>query len=312
MNKGIEARELIELDNQGIVIRATYHKTCEERLGEKANLKKRDRVGVLFLSGILATRASHGDAAVYWAESFAQYGYPSFRLDLPGYGDSDGDPPPEWHNFVCMGGHASIVAAKIDELVTRFSLSGVVVAGHCAGALSAIDAAASTGHCVGLVLMEPYFHVPEKSRPKILQRLNFWALQSQIGGCLSNVYDLIKEVHLIIRGDIPPKNANIRLLHRLKEVASRGLPILILRAPARRAPGVRRRVGEFDYVDWVLRLAGCRSRVVVEIVGGASHSFADRLGRTAVRQHTENWLEVNFPLSEYREQDAKTLRLGTR
>jgi hypothetical protein len=81
-------------------------------------------------------------------------------------------------------------------------------------------------------------------------------------------------------------------------VASTGLPILFLKAPARKATGTKPRVGEFDYLKYVLGLAGRNSKVVVELIEGTDHSFANRLGRAAVRRHIEGWLTSYFPLQE--------------
>ncbi len=75
------------------------------------------------------------------------------------------------------------------------------------------------------------------------------------------------------------ENANFGLLNRWKDVASTGLPILFLKAPARKASGTKPRVGEFDYLKYVLGLAGRNSKVVVELIEGTDHSFANRLGR---------------------------------
>jgi pimeloyl-ACP methyl ester carboxylesterase len=253
---------------------------------------------VLFLNGFLATRASDGDAFVYLANSLAKHGYPCFRLDLPGYGDSEGDPPEEWLNFIDHGGYASIASAKIKELVKRFNLSKVIIAGHCAGAVSAIYTAAAGRECGGLVLLDPYFHLQQADRSKIRQQLNLWALRSRLGRFLSNIFDHLKEIRLLFRGNSPPENANVPLLRCWKELASSGLPILILKAPVRKIPGMKPRLGEFDYLKYALRLADGRNLVVVKVTDGANHSFANRLGRDAVRLYTEQWLDEYFPCLE--------------
>jgi pimeloyl-ACP methyl ester carboxylesterase len=250
----------------------------------------------LFLNGLLATRASDGDAAVYWADSFSEHGYASFRIDLPGYGDSEGEPPAEWVSFINHGGYAAIAAAKIRELVERFDLSGVIVAGHCAGAVTAIYAAAGGKHCKGLVLLDPYFHHQQVLKSKIRQRVNLWRLQSPVGRILSAIHHHVKEIGIKLRGDAIPENANLPVLRCWKELASSGLPILILKAPSRKTPGTKPKVGEFDYLEYALKLAGRRSHVVVKVAEGANHSFANTLGREAVRLHTVNWLNEFFPL----------------
>jgi len=309
MKEVIEARELFILDGPGAIVRGTHHKTCDESFNSPSNQIGRDRVGLVFLAGLSATRALNGDVAVYWADSFAERGYPSFRLDLPGSGDSEGDPPAEWLNFINRGGYASIASDKIKELVARFNLSGVVIVGHCSGTVSAIfTAATASRECQGLVLMDPYFQLRQIGRPKIRAQLSIWAIQSRLGGLLSNLFDRLKGIHMFLRGSVLPENANLPLLRCWKEVASTGLPILILKAPGLKTQGVKPRVGQFDYFRYILRSAGRRSQVVVRPVDGANHSFANRLGRTAVRQHIEDWLNACFPLTKCEEGAVSTLR----
>jgi pimeloyl-ACP methyl ester carboxylesterase len=299
MNQAIEGRELITLDGRGVLFRGTFHRPRGTDSSAEPCAGTRNRTGVVFLNSLSLPRAATGDSAVYWAESFADCGYPSFRFDLPGLGDTAGDIPLELLNFINAGGYASITAAKVEELVKRFELSGVVLVGHCAGTVSAIYAAAAgAGKCKGLVLLDPYFHVPQAVRPKLRQGLSNWALQSKMGGVLSRIYDRVRDVLLLLRRNAPPRNANFGLLNRWKEVASAGLPILFIKAPARKSAGIKPRVGEFDYLKYVLGLAGRNSKVVVELIEGTDHSFANRQGRAAVRQHTESWLASYFPRQE--------------
>lgn len=296
MKNTIEARELITLDGLDVIVRVTYHKPYDDGSGSESHLIERERVGVVFFNGYSATRAGHGDAAVYWADSFAERGYPAFRLDLPGFGDSDGEPPTEWLDFINMGGYAPVASAKIRELVARFNLSGVVIMGQCSGAVSAICTAATTKDCKGLILMEPYFHLPHTIGPKIRQQLNFWTLQSRLGGLLSKIYGLLKEIRLFLSANSAPGNANFLLLRNWKELASMGLPILILMVPGRATRGTKPKFGEFDYLKHVVDLAGRRSQVVISLVDGANHTFANREGRAAVLRHVEHWLNTCFPL----------------
>jgi pimeloyl-ACP methyl ester carboxylesterase len=299
VDQAIERRELITLDGRGVLLRGTFHRPRGSGSDVEPGAGIRKRTGVVFLNSLSLPRASTGDSAVYWAESFAECGYPSFRFDLPGLGDTAGDIPLELLNFINAGGYASIAAAKMDELVERFDLSGVVLVGHCAGALSAIYAsAAGTGKCKGLVLLDPYFHVTQAVRSKVRQGLSDWALGSRIGRAVSNIYDRVRDILLLLRRNALPGNANFGLLSAWKAVASTGLPILFLKAPARKAAGTKPRVGEFDYLKYVLGLAGRNSKVVVELIEGTDHSFANRQGRAGVRQHTERWLASQFPLQE--------------
>jgi pimeloyl-ACP methyl ester carboxylesterase len=308
MKEAIEARELFVLDGFDILIRGTYHKTYDDNSGPQPNPTVGDRIGMVFLNSTSPTRAANGDAAVYLAESFAECGYPSFRLDLPGFGDSEGDPPGDLVGFINRGGYASIASAKVRELVARFNLSGVVIVGHCAGAVSALYTAAISRECRGLVLIGPYFHLTQAIRPaKIRRQLRLWALQSRLGGLFSNVFEFLNEIPLFPSGRGLPKNANYPLLRCWKRLSSTGLPILILKGPDRKTSSMKPRAGEFDYLKYLLRVAGRGSQVVVKVTDGASNAFANRQGRAAVGQHTEQWLNACFPLIEHEECVESTL-----
>jgi pimeloyl-ACP methyl ester carboxylesterase len=295
MDQAIDGRELITLNDLGVLLRGTFHKPPGNADSE-SRVNKPKPVGIVFLNSLSLPRAATGDSAVYWAESFAGCGYPSFRIDLPGLGDTAGDIPAELLNFINAGGYASIAGAKVKELVERFGLSGVVLVGHCAGTVSAIFAAAACREaCTGLVLLDPYFHLPQAIRPMVRRGLSNWALRSSIGRVCSNLYDRTRNLRLRFRGSVPPRNANLPLLNRWRDVASTGVPILIIKAPARKAAGTGPRVGEFDYLKHVLNLAGRKSQVVVELVQGTDHSFANRVGRVGVQRSIEQWLGNYLP-----------------
>jgi alpha-beta hydrolase superfamily lysophospholipase len=272
MKETIETRELFALDGLGGFIRGTYHKPRIHSPGKRPEAIDRNSVGVLFVNSMSPTRAANGDSAAYFCDSFAELGYPSFRLDLPGFGDSDGNPPAELHAYINRGGYASIASAKIAELAERFDLSGMVIVGHCAGAVSAIYAAGASSECKAVILMAPYFYLPQVAKAKTEQQMN------------RSPYEAVL-----------PENANLPLLRCWEGLASRGIPILILNKPERKSADMKARAKAFDYLEYVLRLAEGKSRVVVRLAEGSDHSFSNRLGRVAVRQHVEEWLDVHFP-----------------
>ena len=130
---------------------------------------------------------------------------------------------------------------------------------------------------------------------KRVRMVSGWARRSKIGGLLSNFYDRLKKVSMKMHGGGPPGNANMQLLAQWKQVATAGTPVLLLKAPGIKAQGAKPRVGEFDYIDFVVKLAGRKNRVSAEFVEGADHSFANFTGREAVQMHIANWLTEHFP-----------------
>ena len=296
MKPAIEGRELILLNGDEVTVWGTYHKVSEDASVSPAGSIERSSVGVVFLNGLAATRAAHGDAAVYWADAFAAGGYPSFRLDLPGFGDAEGEPPGDWPGFISRGGYASIVSVKIAELVKRFTLAGVIVMGQCGGAVSAIYAASTSAQCKGLILMEPYFHMPKAKALTIPIKLHLWGAQNRAGRILRKAYHFLKTVRTSFQKDALPENANLPLLRCWKELASGSRPILILNASGPGMSGPKLNVGQFDYFKHVMGMAGRKGELSLRWVSGTNHTFANSVGRVAVRDHTEEWLHSHFPL----------------
>ena len=305
MNAATETREIVTVTVGEISLRGTYH-----RSDSPADQSGSKRTGVLFVNAGFLPRASIGDSAVYLADSLAQCGYPSFRFDLTGLGDSDGDVPAPLLDFMNSGGYAPILSATVRELVERFSLSGLIIFGHCGGATSALFSAAITKECTGLILLDPYFFLPVE-RTKVRAELSHWVSRDRFGALASAVYHFLKHVRLLLRRNRPPSNANLPLIGCWKQLASAGLPILVLKAPALKTRGTKPRVGEFDYLGYLQALAGRNSRIAIEFIESTDHSFANLQGRTAVRHHTEQWLNAvteRRPVLEFAERCEGNVR----
>jgi pimeloyl-ACP methyl ester carboxylesterase len=290
VSPAIETRQLFTLDGLGDTLYGTYHVPCDRISGK--------RTGVLILTGLYTSRAADGDAAIYWAESLAVMGYPAFRIDLPGAGDSRGNIPARLLSFIDAGGFRERVAALVKQLCVQFNLTGVVILGHCAGATTALFGATACSECQGAILLAPYFHLSQALKRKARRVLIEWATRNPFGGYLSNLYLRFTRVRSVLRRDILPKNANLFLLDSWKELGSAGLPILVLKAPSPNASGPGHPRGEFDYLKYVAGLAGERSRIQVEMVEGAHHTFANHVARAKVRQYLETWLTYNFPIED--------------
>jgi pimeloyl-ACP methyl ester carboxylesterase len=292
MKNEIEGRELLALKGPNGIIPATHHKARNDNAVADSSRDSAGRIGIIFLNSMSPTRAARGDSSVWWAECFAALGYPTFRIDLPGFGDSHTDPVPALPDFINQGGFTTATCAAIDQLLAQFRLSGVVLFGLCAGAVSAIYAAAASRECCGVVLLDPYFHLPVVGKPKQLEKLVNLVPPGGLRRFFRTVADRSRSARERRLPKEMPANANLQLLGQWRKTASRGLPALIFDAPTTRHKGEN-----FDYIDYIRKCNGSEGQIAVRVVQGADHTFSNRRGLDAVRQHTEEWLSANFPLA---------------
>lgn len=326
MKTSIDTRELITFSAAGgNNIVGTYHKA--QNLGYPSRLEngQESRVGVLFLNAGILSRAATGDTAVYWANALASRGYPSFRFDLPGLGDSNGNLPAKVIDFlsvVSAGDYGRVLSELTKHLVENFNLLGLVVVGHCAGAATALYAAAADKRIKGLILMDPYFYVQrEITRRSLLSR---WHLRNMrkletdwersvpsephnlsMGLLLKlrGIQQVLRQILLRARGQRLPSTANLPLIHCWKQVAASGRPILVMSSPWSKP-----KVGSFDYFSYLLTASDRRARIDAEVIDDTTHNFAEGPGKEAVRRYTEQWLSANFPLAGWKESEAEAHR----
>jgi pimeloyl-ACP methyl ester carboxylesterase len=289
----LEARQLITLGADGILVRGTYHDAPRKTSGATSQEK---RIGVLFLNPLSTPRALIGDSAVYWASSFAAQGYPSLRIDLPGLGDTYGEVAKDLLTFINNAGFAAITAAKVKEFSQRFGLAGVVIYGHCAGGTTAVYAASACKECKGLIITDPYFNAANMLTPKLSPGMVDWARRTKVGEVLRAAYARLREARKKRGNGALPGNANVNLVTHWKQLVSSGLPILVLKSGEPVGSGSSKlRAGTFDYLDHIASFAGQKSQLSLHTIEGTNHSFADRLGRAAILEHAESWLRNQFP-----------------
>jgi pimeloyl-ACP methyl ester carboxylesterase len=297
MKNEIEGRALLELKGPDGIIPATHHKARNDRTIAGSSQDAGGRIGIVFLNSMSPTRAARGDSSVWWAECFAELGYPTFRIDLPGFGDSDTDPVPTLQDFINLGGYATATCAAIDQLLVQFRLSGVVLFGLCAGAVTAVYTAAASSECRGIVLLDPYFHLPVVSKPTPLEKLVRLVPPGGMRRALRTVADKIRAVRELHLPKQMPSNANLPLLDCWRKAASKGLAVLVINAATTRPKGEN-----FNYIDYIRKWNVSEGQTMVKVVQGADHTFSNRRGLVAVRQHTEEWLGANFPLARWGKQ----------
>jgi pimeloyl-ACP methyl ester carboxylesterase len=286
-------RQLTTLDGGGVLLHGTYHKPTS-LAGTEAAVSS-TTLGIMFTNALSSPRSLVGDSGVYWATAFASRGYPSFRFDFPGLGDSYGEIPNDLLRFTNEGGYAAVASSKARELVQKYQLSGVVMFGHCAGATTAIYGASTCADCKGLILLDPYLTLSRALTVTLRPGLVLWIRRSRTGAILRATYDRVRALKTIFgKGDLP-ENTNFDVINRFKEIVSRGTPILILKAPETAISCGAGKANSFDYFEYIRSFAVQSGQVSIHTIEDTDHSFSNHAGQLAVRQHTEMWLGEHFP-----------------
>jgi pimeloyl-ACP methyl ester carboxylesterase len=295
LRAAIDTREVITATAGGMCLRGTHHRPKDQARDSLPSSDDKKHTGVLFLSGSAEPRAAFGDSAVHWADWLAECGYRCFRFDLPGIGDSDGNLPrtePAFMSFLNSGAFCDSVCGISDNLTARFNLRDLIIVGHCSGAVTAIYAGAANERISGLVLLDPYFHLQSDSEFQNSLFAWHWRLIARLVGDGSapaylRAVRLHSSLRSLYRRQTLPGILNKPLIRNWNRLVSRNFRILILRSSA-----FMPKPGAFDFISYHQPFSNDDCRITVKLVEGATHDFAERHIREAVRTHTERWLSA--------------------
>lgn len=306
-------RHVVQVRVMGKPLVGTYH---EPSLSMLEPTRTAEIPGVLFVNFGQTPRAGWGDLTAQVATRLASAGYPVFRFDLPGLGDSPGDLPETieaYWRYVQEGGEGEITAALSHELRRRYNLSGVILGGLCGGAITAIFAAAEHQAAPpGLILLEPVFSLTPVDEPAAgsggaatASPRGLGSVKAMVGQTLRNgreqittsarkagkvilpapIFTMAKAVRSCVRSARLPADANVRLITAYRKLAASPVPMLVLTVTTSRG-------NPFDHD--ILRHAKHRAVTWIEIPE-TNHMFVIGGGRKAVGNHMENWLRSRFP-----------------
>jgi len=274
--------------------------------GRAGGLAGAPSVGILLLNSGSAARSGNSDLSARIGDRLALRGFPVFRFDLPGLGDSSGPTPPDLDTFwseVLNGRNDEATAALIARIQLEFGVARVVVGGLCAAVLPAVRALSRAGTApAGLILLEPNFRMhngSERTRPDTARlersaaalrrglsalglgregrsRRSLRALRARMLSPLGR--------HL---GRSLPGDANVALIARWQESLAVGIHSLVVVAAEQ---------ANDRYVTRILEsLPASAPGVLARVrVPDTNHLFTAGLGREAVLGAVERWALEHF------------------
>jgi len=294
-------RETLKVECNGVLLHGTSH------VGPAGG-----DTGILFLNSGTQPRSSRGDLYVHLADALAEKGTKSFRVDLPGLGDSQGETPNgfiEFYKLVQEGTQADCVVEIVRELRRRFALRGIVLMGICGGAQTSVFAAGMDhgAGIAGLVLLDmPFFLYRDSSPPAqknagrslgsrvrrgasgLKAKLHDWVLEQKWEPVATAVYNRLRRLTRRTHAGSLPPNTNVSLVQTLSDLVERGIPTLMITAhpPIPEPPS-------FDYIGYLARRTGAGLTHVK--IHGTTHSFVEGGGAAAVLDAVSSWLTTIAP-----------------
>jgi alpha-beta hydrolase superfamily lysophospholipase len=215
------------------------------------------RIAFVLLNAGRAPRAGNSDLSARLADHLAELGFPTFRIDLPGLGDSPG-PPPEADFFarVLNGRNDDATDDLVRSLCHTYQLDGVVLGGLCAGAVTSLRVASGgTPGLLGLLLLEPNFRVTvqvdttasaevkterRRMRDKLIKKvrrhlsltgsLYFLTGENRVAHLLAPAQPWLRARLTALIGHALPRDTNVEMVVCWGRALGRRLPTLLITA----------------------------------------------------------------------------------
>ena len=198
-------------------------------------------VGFLFLNAGHVPREGHAGVMARVADRLADLGFPAWRFDLPGLGDSPGGVPVRLEDFF-QRVHDGMFVEPATTLVRRLASPGgvrrIVLGGLCGGAATGIFVAdREPGAVAGLVALEAEFSRPGEEDPRSL-----WGKLASRGSWLRLLTGhsrmsspfLVRAGRHVLGPWLLPPLTNRKLVSCYQAVVARGIPVLVMMAAGKR------------------------------------------------------------------------------
>jgi pimeloyl-ACP methyl ester carboxylesterase len=196
-------------------------------------------LGFLFFNAGHVPREGHAGTITRVADRLASLGFPVYRFDLPGLGDSPGEIPAGLEDFfqAVHDGIFTPAALQITrQVIERSGCARLVLGGLCGGAATALFVAGEEPEIIaGLIALEPEFLRPggvdpQDLKAKLTSRAS-WLRMLTGHSRYSDRFRLLSGLILPFVGRwLLPAEANRTLIDSLRGILRRRVPVLVMLA----------------------------------------------------------------------------------
>jgi len=316
-------RKVIQLDLLGHRMFGTLHDSSLD----PSQPQRTYRTGVLLLSFGQQPRSWVGDLGSSIADRLEKLGYPTFRFDMPGLGDSPGAIPiylEELWRDILLGAHEPPLHALCENLAHLYSLKELVVGGFCGGAVTALYAINARSPLIkGLILLEPEMALVRTSsttKSTMPEPLTVDAYQENIDLIKSRITSLYSWRRLISakadfrfwhtlwfrlfdhamrkiksvgkRKKTLPPETNQRMLNSWNLARQLRIPTLVLSVASINRAKYYRAYGLNPGVEHL------KSKLSWHQIPNTTHALLTGGAKDLVGMHFENWLKKNYPTQD--------------
>lgn len=247
------------------------------------------RPAVVLLNAGVIHRVGPSRIHVRLARRLAEMETTSFRLDLPGLGDSRGLGGSELLLDDALAG----IKAAFDALERHGVADRFVVFGLCSGAAHAFAVATSDARVRGIVLADPPVVFPTWKSINLKRFRRFWR-PSVWHGVVTGRYGPLTRLRAVARGaQVPAPVSSVdqhQVREQLRALAARGVKVFYLSTGAARDYVYRR-----QFLDAFPGL-GLERLTSTEMFPDASHTFTREADRRDLEEAVATWVTTtSFP-----------------